>query len=238
MRLDVFLASQAYARSRSRAANLIKMGFVLVNGEKVTKTSVEVTLDDTIEVTHGEFASLGSFKIQRAFEEFSLNVKDSVCVDIGAANGGFSEVLLAFGAKKIFAVDVGDIDFPEYLLSDKIVLKPNLNARYITPADIGEQADFAVIDVSFIPLKLVLAPIMRLLKKGGTAVALIKPQFEAKKSLLNKNGIIKNPKTVDTIVKEVADFCAVSGFEVLGLTPVPEYFSDKNKEFLIHIRYN
>lgn len=236
MRLDRHLYEKGYSRSRSRAANLIKMGFVLLNGEKASKTSINVSQNDIIEVTQPDFASLGSFKLRKAFEEFSINAEDFVCVDIGAAHGGFSEVLLSAGASKIYAVDVGEIAFPEYLRSEKIVFKPNLNARYIALSDIGEEADFITVDVSFVSLKLVLPQVRTLLKKDGAIVALIKPQFEAKAALLNKNGIIKNQNTVDIILKDISQFCIDKGFKVCGLVQAPEYFSDKNKEFLIYLR--
>lgn len=236
MRLDSYIFEKGYTRSRSRAANLIKMGFVLLNGEKVSKTSIIVSENDNIEITQPDFASLGSFKLQKAFEEFGLNIDGFVCIDIGAAHGGFSEVLLSSGASKIYAVDVGEIAFPEYLSSEKIVLKPNLNARYVTLSDIGEEADFITVDVSFISLKLVLPQVRRLLKNGGAVVALIKPQFEATANLLNKNGIIKSQKSVVAILKNISQFCTDNGFVVCGLVQAPEFFADKNKEYLIYLR--
>lgn len=236
MRLDSYIFEKGYTRSRSRAENLIKMGFVLLNGEKVSKTSINVSENDIIEITQPDFASLGSFKLQKAFDEFGLNIEGFVCIDIGAAHGGFSEVLLSSRASKIYAVDVGEIAFPEYLRSDKIIFKPNLNARYITLSDIGEEADFITVDVSFISLKLILPQVRTLLKQDGAIVALIKPQFEARAGLLNKNGVIKNQKSVDIILEDISRFCADNGFKVCGLVQAPEYFADKNKEYLIYLR--
>lgn len=236
MRLDSYLFEKGFARSRSRAANLIKMGFVLLNGEQATKTSVYVSENDNIKITQPDFASIGSFKLQKAFDEFSIKVKDLVCADIGAAHGGFSEVLLSNNAKKVYAVDVGDIDFPQYLMSDKIVFLPHLNARYLSVNDIGELVDFVTIDVSFISLKMILPSVRNILKLNGRVVALIKPQFEATKSQLSKKGLIKSQKTVETIIADIKEFCANNGFEVVGTINAPEYFADKNKEYLLYLR--
>lgn len=236
MRLDTYLFEKGLCQSRSRAQNLIKMGQVAVNGNIAEKSSFEVNETDNIEVLCAEFASLGAFKLEKALDDFSYDCNGKICVDIGASNGGFTEVLLSVGASRVYAVDVGECALPERLVNnEKVIVKDRLNARYIKPSDIGEEADLAVIDVSFIPIELVLMPVANLVKKGGNVIALIKPQFECQKKNLTKKGIVKSAKTVENVLKNIKNFCIENALNVIGTTEIPMLFKDKNKEYFINI---
>ena len=171
----------------------------------------------------------------KAFDDFKYDVKDKICVDIGASNGGFTDCMLQNGAKKVYAVDVGECAFDESLKSDpRVVVKDRINARYITPDDLGELCDFASIDVSFISLKYILPSVNALLKVGGDVIALIKPQFEAGAKELSKKGIVLSEKTHIKVCEDIKTFALELGFDVKGLTTAP-IKSDKNKEFLIYL---
>lgn len=237
MRLDVCIVSNKDIVSRSRAKNMIQMGFVKVNGKVITKAGFEVEPNDEIEIVNNNFASIGSFKLEKALKEFNYEVENSVCLDIGASNGGFTEVLLKNGAKRVYAVDVGECALPDYLKDDRrVIIKEKLNARYITADDIAEKANLIVIDVSFISLKLIIPNMIQFLKKEGHIIALIKPQFEGKKCDLNKKGIVKSNEKVLAIVKDISDFCKEIGLKVISSIQSPKYFDDKNAEWLIFLQ--
>lgn len=237
MRLDNYLFQHNLAQSRSRAKNIILMSSVKVDGNIIDKPSFDVSESSSIEVLLEPFASLGAFKLEKALTTFNFSPKDLVCLDIGASNGGFTEVLLKNGAKKVIALDVGECCLPEYLKNDKRVhIMDKTNARYVTTEDIGEIVDFIVIDVSFISLKLVLPNAKTLLKENGFIVALIKPQFEATKKDLSKKGIILSEKTQNKIILDIKEFCLDMNFKVINIVQSPENFQKKNKEWLIFLQ--
>ena len=232
MRLDALVASKTGV-SRTKAARFIEEGRVFYRGVCVDKPSKDVPDDAEIELREAhDFASVGGDKLEKALNDFGASVEGAICADIGASNGGFTDCLLRRGAAKVFAVDVGECALPERLKDDpRVVVKDRLNARYITPSDLGEPLDVVTIDVSFISLKLILPPAERLLKHGGRVFALIKPQFEAGKSALSKRGIVTSPKVRQSVVDDVCAFAKDIGFEVVGVTSAP-IKKDKNVEFV------
>lgn len=237
MRLDVYLTKEKGVRSRSKAENLIKMGFVFVDGRTAAKAGLDVSAENDIQIISDYENSLGSYKLEKAFKDFNLDCGGAVCLDIGAANGGFTGVLLANGAKKVYAVDVGKCAFPPELTGDcRIKVFDNFNAREIESDTFGEKSDFAVIDVSFISLKLILPAVLKAVKRSGTVVALVKPQFEGKKSDLTKNGIVKSERQKQKILEGIKLFCTESGLTIKGVTPVPRLFENKNEEFLLYLQ--
>ena len=149
---------------------MIESGFVRVDSKEITKAGFELKDNSHVQIVNAfRFSSLGGDKLQKAFDDFKYDVKDKICVDIGASNGGFTDCMLQNGAKKVYAVDVGECAFDESLKSDpRVVVKDRINARYITPDDLGELCDFASIDVSFISLKYILPSVNALLKVGGS----------------------------------------------------------------------
>lgn len=235
MRLDVYLFTMQYARSRTHALNLIKRGQVTVNGVIAAKGSTEVTDSDAITVNYDEdFASLGGIKLKRAIDYFKLDVGGKIAIDIGASNGGFTDVLLKEGAKRVYAVDVSECALPAELATDeRVVIKDKINARYITFEDIGVKADLITVDVSFISLKLIIPALTQFFTENTYLIALIKPQFEVGKSALSKKGIVISKKDEQKALKDVCDFCVALGLHVYGLTAAPHPFKDKNQEYLL-----
>lgn len=236
MRLDVYL-SEKFGYSRTKAANMISDGFICVNGKKATKPSYSVNVNDDVVVEREyRFASRGGDKLEKAFNDFKLNVEGLVCADIGASNGGFTDCLLSHGAAKVYAVDVGDCAFDEELKNDpRVVVKDNTNARDITAETLGEYCDFACIDVSFISLKLVLPAVYGIIRRGGEVLALIKPQFEAGRKNLTKTGLVLSEKLRKSITDDVSAFALSLGAEVRGLTTAP-IREGKNVEYLIRLK--
>lgn len=235
MRLDIYL-SMTQNITRTKAKQMIESNFVKVDGKIVAKAGYELKDTSTVEISDNfKFSSLGGDKLQKAFDDFNYSVKNKVCVDIGASNGGFTDCMLKSGASKVYAVDVGECAFDDNLKNDKrVIIKDRLNARYITQDDIGEVCDFASVDVSFISLKYILPAVYGLLKDGGETIALIKPQFEAGQKELSKKGLVLNSKTHQRICDEIKEFSVALGFKFIGLTVAP-IKEGKNKEFLIYL---
>lgn len=182
------------------------------------------------------YASRGGLKLRHALEVFDLNCKDKTAVDIGASTGGFTDCLLQQGAKKIFAVDVGYGQLDWKLRKDsRITVVDRKNARTLTLDDLqSEPLDIAVIDVSFISLKLIIPPALKLLKPGGDLVALVKPQFEVGKDEVENKGIIKDPEKHLKVLLNLRGFVQEQGWVVCGAAPSPVKGQKGNREFLIH----
>ncbi len=237
MRIDLYLTEIGLARSRTHAQNLIKLGKVIVNGVIVTKASMEVTGLEKLDVDNREdFASLGGLKLQKALQHFKIDVTNKVCIDIGASNGGFTDVLLRGGANKVYAVHIAECALPEEMVeNDRVIVKDKLNARYLSFEDIGVKADLVTIDVSFISLTMILPAMVQFLDQNSLIIALIKPQFEVGKSMLTKTGIVKNQKATDGAIKKIVDFATALGLKSKGVIDAPHPFENKNKEYLIYL---
>ena len=233
MRLDKYLQDTYNLRSRTYAENLIKTGGVFVNGKTITKPSYEVQTGDCIEISDDGYASQGAYKLEEAFSKFNLNVTDKICADIGCSNGGFTDCLLRRGAGFVYAVDVAECALQSTLLESGKIEFVRANAREL-PKDFP-QVDFVCSDVSFISLKLVLPEIFRILKSGGEAVVLVKPQFELDKSALGKSGIVTNEKLRLRALDGVKAFAMSLGFRILNLSTSPIRYQNKNIEYLLHL---
>lgn len=234
MRADKYFAEK-YG-SRTKAAEAIEKGLVLVNGKPV-RTKDEIRETDVITFVQAEqsFVSNGGYKLARAIETFGFSCKDKVFVDIGASTGGFTDCLLQNGAKKIYAVDVGESLLHESLVgNEKIVRMENTNARYLTEADFSEPIDAVVTDVSFISLRLIFPAIKSILGEGGEAFVLIKPQFECEKKNIGKSGIVHTSAHAG-IVKKVLDFAEENGLYPFGIVNAPVR-KGKNIEYVLHIK--
>ena len=232
MRLDVFLQREFSLRSRTYAENLILRGLVEVDGRVVKKPSFDVPEDcKTARILEDEgYASQGAYKLAEALRVFPIDLSGADCADIGCSNGGFTDLMLRKGAKSVFAVDVGECALPENILSDSRVTFLKANARELPPT---ADKDFLSADLSFISLTLVLPAFFGVLKKGGRAVVLVKPQFEAGKSALSKKGIVLSEKERKKAVEKVSAAAETAGFKVLGSTPSPVMYEDKNREYLL-----
>ena len=239
IRLDVAVLERGLSESRAKAGALIMAGQVYVNGQKATKAGLTVKDSDKIEV-RGEkmpFVSRGGYKLDKAVKAFHLQLQDCVCMDIGASTGGFSDCMLQNGAKKVYAVDVGYGQLAWKLRTDeRVVNMERTNFRYLTPDDIAEQLDFASVDVSFISLKIILPVLYSLLRDGGEAVCLIKPQFEAGQENVGKKGVVRDPSVHAEVVETITQFAFDTGFSVLHLSFSPIKGPEGNIEYLMHIK--
>ena len=236
-RLDVYLSDNNIVKSRSLAATLIKQGSVEVNGRICTKPSFTVGDGDNVKII-GElpkYVGRGGLKLEKALAHYRLHLDGTVCIDIGASTGGFTDCMLQNGAAKVYSVDVGTDQLDEKLRNDSRVIS-------IEKTDIRNcvgtlpQVDFISIDVSFISLKLVLPSAFALLKDGGECVALIKPQFEAGKAHLSKNGIVRDAKVHKKVCDDIAEFASAVGFERSEIIPSPITGGDGNTEYLIYLK--
>ena len=236
MRLDLFIFNKYNLKSRTYAAELIKKGQVKVNGEVVYKSSIDVDDKSDISIDNEDnFASQGAYKLKKAIEEFKIDVKGKVCADFGCSNGGFTDVLLRNGADFVYAYDVGDCALDPKLLETNKVDFSKCNLRYL---DEISKVDFVCCDVSFISVKLIIPAIFKILKTNGEGVILIKPQFEAGRSYLNKNGIVTDKSMHEKVVNDVISCLKDYKLEPINKTISPIYYEDKNIEYLVYFKKN
>lgn len=238
MRLDVYLTEKGICRSRSAAQQLINLGGVAVNGRIVAKNSLEIAESDKVEIEElklPKYVGRGGQKLEKALELWAISLDGKTCLDIGASTGGFTDCMLQSGAARVWAVDVGSAQLAEKLRSDpRVVSLEQTDIRDFSFADYDiSAADFVGADVSFISLKLILPHIYRLLKSGGAAVLLIKPQFEAGRKNLNKKGIVRSESARQRSVAEITEFAVQCGFSVIGTSQSPITGGDGNIEYLL-----
>lgn len=233
MRLDVFLSESGKFDSRTKAAQAIGRGEVLVNGRRA-KAGEEVDGNSRVEILSARrYVSNGGYKLERALDVFGYSPEGKIFADIGASTGGFTDVLLRRGAKKVYAVDVGENQLHPSLKGDeRVVVMDRTNARNLTSDSFSEMPDGFVVDCSFISLKLILPAIAAQCPPEADIIALIKPQFECEEKISFKNGVVKDRKIRARIVKSLYDFCIGRGFFVHGFTNAP-LLSGKNVEYLI-----
>lgn len=241
MRLDVYLTENGICRSRSAAQQLINIGGVTVNGKTAVKNSLEVADTDKVgivELKLPKYVGRGGQKLERALELWGFYLGGRTCLDIGSSTGGFTDCMLQNGAARVFAVDVGTGQLHEKLRTDgRVISLENTDIRDFTFDGYGiTAAEFIGTDVSFISLKLVLPHIYRLLAKGGFAVVLIKPQFEAGRGSLSKKGIVRSETVRLRCVEEIKRFAEQCGFAVIGTAVSPITGGDGNVEYLLGLR--
>lgn len=238
-RLDVVLVEKGLVHSRERAKTTIMAGLVLVNEQKIDKagTLIDPTLPIRVLGDSIGYVSRGGLKLEKAMKVFAIDLTGKTCIDIGASTGGFTDCALKNGAKKVFAIDVGYGQLAWSLRTDKrVVNMERTNIRFVTPADLGEQADFASIDVAFISLTKVLPVAKELLVNDGEIAALIKPQFEAGRENVGKKGVVRDPDIHKAVIKKIADFALTTGFEIKNMTFSPVKGPEGNIEYLIHLK--
>lgn len=238
-RLDVLLVEQGYAPSREKAKALLMSGIVYVNGQKEDKAGTSFDpAKSRIEVRGNtlKYVSRGGLKLEKAMQCWGFALDGCVCMDIGASTGGFTDCMLQNGAARVYSVDVGHGQLAWKLRNDnRVIVMEQTNFRYVKPEDIGEPLDFASVDVSFISLTKILIPARNLLKDGGQMVCLIKPQFEAGREKVGKNGVVREASTHREVIAKVVDFADLIGFEVLHLEHSPIKGPEGNIEYLLHI---
>ena len=238
-RLDLYLVSKGIFSTREKARVAIMEGNVYVNNQKEDKPGTMIKEDSNVEY-RGEtlkYVSRGGLKLEKAIKVFSIDLKDKVCIDIGSSTGGFTDLMLQSGAKKVFAVDCGTNQLDYRLRTDKrVITMENTNARYLKREDIGDDIiDFITVDVSFISLTKITPVIKELLRDEGEAVLLIKPQFEAGRELVEKKGVVKDKGIHFNVIKSVIENCKENSLNVLGLDFSPIKGPAGNIEYLIHI---
>ena len=237
-RLDVLLVKRNLADSREKAKALIMSGIVYVNGQKEDKAGT--TFDETapIEVRGNtlKYVSRGGLKLEKAMTHFGVELKDKICMDVGASTGGFTDCMLQNGATKVYSVDVGHGQLAWKLRNDeRVVCMEKTNIRYVTPEDIPDRIQFASIDVSFISLTKVLGPVKELLTEDGQIVCLIKPQFEAGREKVGKKGVVREKSTHLEVIESVIAFAKSIGFGILNLEFSPIKGPEGNIEYLLYL---
>ena len=234
MRADKYFAEKF--GSRTKSAEAIEKGLVLVNGKTIRpKDEVDGTEEISFQMPEENFVSNGGYKLSRAIKTFRFDCSNKVFADIGASTGGFSDCLLQNGAKRIYAVDVGESLLHERLCDDcRIIKMENTNARYLTKSDFPERIDGVTIDVSFISLKLILPAIKEILSLDGDAFLLIKPQFECEKKNIGKSGIVHSSAHAK-IVKGIVDFCTEVSLFPIEIINAP-LRKGKNIEYVLHVK--
>ena len=233
-RADRLLVSRGLFESRARAQAAIAAGLVTADGVIVRKPSDVIATDAAIAAApEHPYVSRGAIKLAAALDHFHADLAGRVCLDVGASTGGFTEMLLQRGARKVYAIDVGTGQLhPRLRGRHNIVSLEQTDIRTLDPARLSERPDFAVVDCSFISLKLVLPAIARLLAPHACLIALIKPQFEAARSDIKK-GIVRDPAIHQAIRKDIAAFAASQQWRVGGGMPSPILGGDGNREFFI-----
>lgn len=239
-RLDLALVDRGLAPTRARARDAILRGHVSVNGRLTAKPAmtVDATAAIAIDDPAAGYVSRGALKLIAALDRFGYSPAGRVALDLGASTGGFTQVLLERGARKVFAVDVGHDQLDANLAADaRVISREGLNARDLTADDLGEAPQAIVADVSFISLKLVLPPALSLASADAWGIFLVKPQFEVGRAALGKGGIVRDPQAGERAAADIAHFLEHElGWRVGGVILSPIEGGDGNREFLIGAR--
>lgn len=240
-RLDNFLVENGYVETRSKAQSLIMAGEVYIDNQKASKAGEQIKGTEKIELRSKglKYVSRGGLKLEKAMKCFPISLGGKICMDIGASTGGFTDCMLQNGAVKVYSIDVGYGQLAWKLRTDeRVVNLERTNFRHVTTEQVKEPIDFFSVDVSFISLKLILPPAFELLKDGGCAVCLIKPQFEAGKENVGKKGVVRDINIHKEVVLNVLEFTREIGFKVEGLDFSPIKGPEGNIEYLMYITKN
>ena len=234
-RVDQLLVDRGLADSRHKAQALVLAGHVLIDGRKAEKPGQTVSPESGIELADKlPFVSRGGLKLEAALTHFGIEVTGWVCVDIGSSTGGFTDCLLQRGAARVYAIDVGTGQLDWKLRNDpRVVVREQVNARYLTPGDIGEPCRLGVCDVSFISLTMIVPALHSLLSLEGEMVLLVKPQFEVGRNDVGKGGIVRDPELHKSACRKVASLVEELGFRT-DLIESPVLGAEGNREFLLH----
>ncbi len=237
-RLDLLLVQNGYFDSREKAKRSIMAGLVFVDGQISDKAGTKIDIDSTITIKGNDcpYVSRGGYKLEKALKVFEIDLNHKVCGDIGASTGGFTDCMLQNGASKVFAMDVGYGQLDWKLRTDpRVVNMEKCNVRYLKPEDLDDVLDFISIDVSFISLDLILPVAYSIMKDDGELVCLVKPQFEAGREQVGKNGIVRDPKVHKEVILNVVNYCKSAGFNVYNIDFSPVTGAKGNIEYLLHI---
>lgn len=239
IRLDLLLNAKGLAASREKARAMIIAGEVRIDGHLVDKPGhrVEETADVTVESRKGKYVSRGGFKLQRAMEDFQVDFRDKVVLDVGASTGGYTDCALQNGARRVYALDVGYGQLDWSLRNDERVrVMERSNIRYITLNDLGEKVDIITMDVSFISTRLIFPVLYDLLQEDGEVVSLIKPQFEAGKDKVGKKGVVRDPAVHQEVLTQCIAAATAARLVCVDISYSPIKGPQGNIEFFIHLK--
>ena len=237
-RIDVLMCKLGLTESRQKAQQLIMAGEVFVNGQRVDKAGTPVASDSNIEIKGDvcPFVSRGGYKLAKAIPTFGIELGGCTCMDVGASTGGFTDCMLQNGASKVYSIDVGYGQLAWKLRCDeRVVNYERTNIRNLTPEQVPDKIDFISIDVSFISLKIVLPVLKQFMNENTKIVALIKPQFEAGKGQVGKNGVVREKEIHLSVINGILEFCKEQGFTLSGLDFSPVKGPKGNIEFLLYL---
>lgn len=238
-RLDVALVARGLAETRAKAQASIMSGIVYVNGQKVDKAGTPVAADAALEVRGHtlRYVSRGGLKLEKAMAAFPITLTDCICADIGASTGGFTDCMLQNGAVKVYAVDVGYGQLAWKLRTDeRVVNMERTNIRSVTPDQLGEPIEFFSVDVSFISLHHIFPVAQAITTPDAMGVCLVKPQFEAGREKVGKNGVVRDPATHCEVLHNAMGYAAANGFAVRGLDFSPVKGPEGNIEYLMFVQ--
>ena len=239
VRLDQLVADLGIAASRERARAVIMAGEIFVDGQRVDKPGTAVDPQKKIELRGDAlpYVSRGGLKLEKALKVFTVNPAGMTCLDCGASTGGFTDVLLKNGAKKVYAVDVGYGQLAWSLRGDgRVVNMERTNARYLTRVEIPEEIDLAVMDLAFISVRLVIPAAAALLRDEGEMICLIKPQFEAGRENVGKKGVVRDEGVHLQVLSDFMDFAPGAGLTLMGLDYSPIKGPEGNIEYLAWLK--
>jgi 23S rRNA (cytidine1920-2'-O)/16S rRNA (cytidine1409-2'-O)-methyltransferase len=238
MRIDNVLVERGFFESRERAQRAIMAGNVRVGDRTIAKASELVDVEAPISVApQAEYVSRGALKLAGALDHFRIDPEGKVALDIGASTGGFSDCLLQRGARKVYAVDVGQGQLAWKIRNDpRVVVLEKLNARFLSREHVPELVDLCVIDVSFISLTLILPRAVELVAGDGMMLALIKPQFELQRNEVGRGGIVRDPALHEKAQQKIVSFAREADYHMIGLAPSTITGADGNQEFFICLR--
>ena len=238
-RLDAVMVQQGMVPSRQRAKTLIQNGQISVNGKVCTKPAFAVSETDRIAMEGSDipFVGRGGLKLEHAVQQMRLSLEGMVCLDIGASTGGFTDCMLQNGAVKVYAVDVGYGQLAWSLRTDeRVVNMERTNIRNVKPEDLAEQIEFFSVDVSFISLHHIFPVAQAITTPDAMGVCLVKPQFEAGREKVGKNGVVRDPATHREVLHNAMGYAAANGFAVRGLDFSPVKGPEGNIEYLMFVQ--
>ena len=226
------------AETPQRAQALIMAGKVLVDKQRITKSGELVAADAEIEITGADskYASRAGLKLEGALEDFGVDVRGLVCLDVGASNGGFTDCLLQSGARRAYAVDVNTSQLDWKLQHDARVIPLKKNARFLNPAEIEEKVELVTMDVSFISVTKLIGAAVAMAKRGAAFLILVKPQFELPRAMVGKGGIVRDAALHERAIASVREAAEKAGLEVLGIQASRVTGKEGNQEYFLHAR--
>jgi 23S rRNA (cytidine1920-2'-O)/16S rRNA (cytidine1409-2'-O)-methyltransferase len=238
-RLDKLLMEKGMVQSRERARALIMAGKVAVEGKRIDKPGVQINREANLKLQGDEspYVSRGGEKLEGALKAFGIDPKGMVVMDVGASTGGFTDCVLQIGAQKVYAVDVGYGQLAWKLQKDpRVVNLERRNIRYLQREEVRNEIDLILIDTSFISIEKFLSSLLKFLKKGGSILILIKPQFEVGKGEVGKGGVVRDGALHQKVIDRISTFSRELGLKILGVTESPLFGRKGNKEFFIYLK--